>query len=476
MCVFSSSFNSPNIVSRMCCNRYGPSSYRWKEHAVKVVKLSDLLGLTNWSAWIQLDPSRRDSRGSVGVALLIGGCSVIVFGSIVGVIFSLGGASFHAAWLFNGVGKLACIGIAYFASMGAIGGIAALILHTTQPSHQAHQAYIMRSIQRWVENNEFQKVYAALPELDSEIHMDSQIVKTWIERLVESGYTDLSILTKLTAHLSPNDQNVFYERISTRKEEKDHDIKSSVQILSPQDPAKREESLEQDREPQMEEREVPRVGTEVICFTGDLNPLEKADLNPHFIDDYQLAITFQRHPEINVTIRRQNIFASQAQVIVNAANTHLGGGGGIDGAIHREGGMAYVQAHRHLQELYQANYIEGHAFMIGSGELKEKYNIDNVIVVAGPSGSTSASKETQLYSCYFNALEVADEQNKISIAIPSISTGIFGFPKDRAAAISLKAIQDFLNKHPNTQLKTISIHFLPNESLANLEIYRDQAS
>lgn len=212
----------------------------------------------------------------------------------------------------------------------------------------------------------------------------------------------------------------------------------------------------------------------LICFTGDLTPLEKANVNAHFVDNDTLSITFQKHSKINVTIRRQDIFASKAQVIVNAANTHLGGGGGIDGAIHREGGAAYAEAHRALQKLYKAHYIEGHAAMIQSGALKKKYHIENVIVVAGPSGETSASKETALYSCYLNALLLADEQGKTSLAFPSISTGLFGFPKDRAAMISLKAIHDFLDSHPDTQLNTISIHFLSSDPISNLEIYRDQ--
>ena len=216
------------------------------------------------------------------------------------------------------------------------------------------------------------------------------------------------------------------------------------------------------------------IKNDLAYFTGDLTQLQKADLKPHFVDDYTLAITFQKHPEINLTIRRQDIFTSKAQVIVNAANTHLGGGGGIDGAIHQQGGAEYAKAHRELQTVYKAHYIEGHAAMIGSGSLKEKYNIENVIVVAGPQGATSPSKENELYSCYFNTLVLAAEQNKTSVAFPSISTGIFEFPKDRAAAISLKAIQDFVDKHPNTQLKTISIHYLPNEPISDLEIYRAQ--
>lgn len=211
---------------------------------------------------------------------------------------------------------------------------------------------------------------------------------------------------------------------------------------------------------------------DIVHCTGDLSPMQKADLKANFVDDYTLSITFQKHPEINLTIRRQDIFKSEAKVIVNAANTHLGGGGGIDGAIHHQGGNEYAKAHKELQSLYKASYPQGHAAIIRSGDLKNKFNIENVIMVAGPEGATSASKETELYSCYFNALELAHEQNKTSIAFPSISTGIFAFPKDRAAAISLKAIQDFLDKYPMTQLKTISIHYLPSDPVTDLEIYR----
>lgn len=207
-------------------------------------------------------------------------------------------------------------------------------------------------------------------------------------------------------------------------------------------------------------------------FTGDLTPLQKTELTSTFIDENTLSITFLHHPEIALTVRRQDIFDSHAQVIVNAANTHLGGGGGIDGAIHRQGGADYAHAHHQLQRLYHAHYVEGHAAMLPSGSLKEKYHIENVIVVAGPQGAATPGKETALYSCYFNALVLADRQGKQSIAFPSISTGLFGFSKDRAAAISLKALYDFIEAHPNTCLKTLSIHYLPSDPITGLELYQ----
>lgn len=209
----------------------------------------------------------------------------------------------------------------------------------------------------------------------------------------------------------------------------------------------------------------------VHSYTGDLTSSEKSKIEADFIDNNTLRILFQDAPHLNVTIRQQDIFDSQAEVITNAANTHLGGGGGIDGAIHKRGGPTYQAAQQKLQKLYKSKFVSGHAAFIGSGSLKEKHNIHNVIVVAGPQGKTSPQKESELYSCYYNSLLLSENQNKTSIAFPSISTGIYKFPKERAACISLKAIYDFINRYPNTKLKNISIHFLPSKSKDNLETY-----
>ena len=99
-----------------------------------------------------------------------------------------------------------------------------------------------------------------------------------------------------------------------------------------------------------------------------------------------------------------------------------------------------------------------------------------MIVVAGPSGESNPQKENELYSCYYNSLILAHHEKKEEIAFPSISTGKFKFPKDRAARISLKAIYDFICAYPETRLKTISIHFLPSEKKSNLEEYEKAIS
>lgn len=210
----------------------------------------------------------------------------------------------------------------------------------------------------------------------------------------------------------------------------------------------------------------------VHVYTGDLTDVQKGNLKATLNEDKTLEIGFKQFPNLSFSIRIQDIFNSSAEVIVNAANSHLGGGGGIDGAIHDNGGSDYAKAHKELQKEYNSNYVLGHAAMITSGSIKEKHKIDHVIVVAGPQGESNPQKENELYSCYYNSLLLAHSQNKTSIAFPAISTGIFGFSKDRAASISLKALSDFMDQNPSTCLKTISIHFQSDNS-NNLKIYID---
>jgi O-acetyl-ADP-ribose deacetylase (regulator of RNase III) len=191
-----------------------------------------------------------------------------------------------------------------------------------------------------------------------------------------------------------------------------------------------------------------------------------------------LVMNWKQHPDVNITIRKQDIFESGAQVIVNAANTSLGGGGGIDGAIHTNGGQSYAREHDKLRTGYKGAYPQGFAAIIPSGDLAERRAIQKVIVVAAPKGDSKRkeahgdllaahNKEDALYSCYFNSLCLAELQEHTSIAFPSLGTGEFAYPVQEAAPIALKAIYDFLESRRDLPLrpsiKTISIHFLPTE-------------
>lgn len=214
----------------------------------------------------------------------------------------------------------------------------------------------------------------------------------------------------------------------------------------------------------------------VYAYTNDLTEIQKAELQINETTN-TLQISFPKAPNLEVTIRRQNIFDSNAQVIVNASYV-LAGGGGIDGQILAQAGPQYRQGvgelHAKYRDLYgSCLYVSGHAAMVDSGLLKSK-GIDNVIIVAGPdSGRVDNLSEAQLYSCYYNSLVLAETQGKISIAFPSISTGIYSFPIKRAAQISLKAIYDFVNATPVIAMKRISIHFLSIDPLHEPRAYKE---
>lgn len=210
----------------------------------------------------------------------------------------------------------------------------------------------------------------------------------------------------------------------------------------------------------------------ISTYPGDINNSLEAY---HNIPMKQLTIHFPSNPQVDLHIYKRDLFASGAEVIVNAANTHLGGGGGIDGLIHRRGGPGYQREHQELQLQFQGRYTQGYAALIGSGDLSQR-GIKKVIVVAAPDYRVEKDThriESQLYSCYYNSLCLAEEQGARSIALPSLGTGIFTFPKDRSAQISLRAVNDFLAYRQSSNLQIISIHFLPNEADINtLDYYK----
>lgn len=146
-----------------------------------------------------------------------------------------------------------------------------------------------------------------------------------------------------------------------------------------------------------------------------------------------------------------DITAETTDAIVNAANEWLQHGGGVAGAISRRGGeaiqresSAWVQQHGPVKT--------GSAAITGAGRLPAKY----VIHAVGPVWG-SGDEEAKLGSAVKSALALADQYGLRSIAIPGISSGIFGGPKDVCARINIQAALDYLQQHPTTNLK--EIHF-----------------
>lgn len=126
-------------------------------------------------------------------------------------------------------------------------------------------------------------------------------------------------------------------------------------------------------------------------------------------------------------------------IIVNAANTSLLGGGGVDGAIHKAGGKEILEECRKIRNK-QGGCNVGEAVYTTSGKLPSKY----VIHTVGPRWNDGISMEKEkLSNCYKNSLRIAEELEVESIAFPNISTGIYKFPKEIAAIIAIQTVKNY---------------------------------
>src|SRR5437899_3812361 len=135
-----------------------------------------------------------------------------------------------------------------------------------------------------------------------------------------------------------------------------------------------------------------------------------------------------------------DITKQDVDVIVNAANSSLLGGGGVDGAIHRAGGPAILEECRKIRDT-RGPLPAGEAVITGAGRLPCRY----VIHTVGPVWQDGRSGEPEtLARCYRNSLALAAEQGLKSLAFPSISTGAYGYPVAEAAAVALGSVRDVL--------------------------------
>ena len=153
------------------------------------------------------------------------------------------------------------------------------------------------------------------------------------------------------------------------------------------------------------------------------------------------------HREI-LQVIQGDITKVEVDAIVNAANTSLLGGGGVDGAIHRAGGSAILEACIKIRNR-QGGCDVGEAVITTAGNLPAKF----VIHTVGPVWNGGDSNEVALLaSAYSNSLKLAIDNNVQTIAFPNISTGIYRFPKERAAAIAIRAVSDFINNYSFTRI------------------------
>ncbi|SFD70321.1 O-acetyl-ADP-ribose deacetylase (regulator of RNase III), contains Macro domain [Lentibacillus persicus] len=141
-----------------------------------------------------------------------------------------------------------------------------------------------------------------------------------------------------------------------------------------------------------------------------------------------------------------DITQQETDVIVNAANGTLMGGGGVDGAIHRAAGKDLLKECKQVRE----KQLNGEKLPTGKAVLTRGHNLpaSYVIHTVGPVWNERVNnQEEQLADCYRNALKIASGEEASSIAFPSISTGVYSFPIELAAETAIKTIADFLSDH-----------------------------
>lgn len=142
---------------------------------------------------------------------------------------------------------------------------------------------------------------------------------------------------------------------------------------------------------------------------------------------------------MKITLIKGDITTVKVDAIVNAANTSLLGGGGVDGAIHRKGGKAILDECVKIRNK-EGGCKVGEAVITTAGNLPSKY----VIHTVGPVwNGDKEEKKMLLANCYKSCLTIAENQNLKSIAFPNISTGIYHFPKDKAAEIAIETVKSF---------------------------------
>lgn len=145
------------------------------------------------------------------------------------------------------------------------------------------------------------------------------------------------------------------------------------------------------------------------------------------------------HPD-KIEIILGDITKVNVDAIVNAANSSLLGGGGVDGAIHRAGGPEILEACRKIVAK-QGGCRAGEAVITTAGRLPARF----VIHTVGPVWHNGKNQEeAKLKDCYRNSLKLAVDHHCNSIAFPNISTGVYGFPKREAAKIAVRTVEEFL--------------------------------
>jgi O-acetyl-ADP-ribose deacetylase len=140
----------------------------------------------------------------------------------------------------------------------------------------------------------------------------------------------------------------------------------------------------------------------------------------------------------SIVLVHGDITEQEVDAVVNAANSSLMGGGGVDGAIHRKGGPAILEECRRIRaERFPDGLPTGRAVATSAGNLPARW----VIHTVGPVYAKSEDRSALLASCHVESLLVADEAGARTVAFPAISTGVYGYPVEKAAPVAVEAVR-----------------------------------
>ncbi len=152
---------------------------------------------------------------------------------------------------------------------------------------------------------------------------------------------------------------------------------------------------------------------------------------------------------MQIIVVEGDITAQDADAVVNAANTRMRGGSGVDGAVHAAGGPAVLAD---CVRRFPRGLATGDAGWTTAGEMRARW----VVHVVGPNHRAGQTDRTLLLRCYTRAVEVADEVGARTIAFPLISSGVYGWPKDDAAAAAVEALRSVADRTRVTEARLVA--------------------
>lgn len=244
----------------------------------------------------------------------------------------------------------------------------------------------------------------------------------------------------------------------------------NISEISMTNAGKKSDSTKLDSNPSSENFPVHAMPSAVPPATRqpDLNVVPLVPATHIMENKTSYEVLFKGAYTIRVNVVQDITALADVDAVVNAANSGLTAGAGVCGAFDKNGGKRiFDECNAYLVKNKLTAVPTGSAMITNAGNLEAKFAIHAVAPMW--NGHDEKSQSEQLYNAYYSSLEVASGNGLTSIAFPSLGTGIFNFPLDKATPITAKAIHDFFEKNPASSIKKVELAMWPE----NFKVYRD---